>query len=52
VTPSRTIDTVHPVNVAGRAYVAFVVPPGCHMTQLTPRFAHCATTISMTQPAK
>jgi hypothetical protein len=27
--------TVTPVNVAGRAYVAFVVPPGCQVTRLT-----------------
>jgi hypothetical protein len=29
-----TTRTVRPVNVAGRAYVAFVVPPGCHVIRL------------------
>lgn len=28
-------QTVTPVNVAGRAYVAFVVPPGCQVTRLS-----------------
>lgn len=27
--------TVKPVNVAGRVYVAFVVPPGCQVTRLS-----------------
>jgi hypothetical protein len=27
--------TVKPVNVAGRVYVAFVVPPGCQVTRMT-----------------
>jgi hypothetical protein len=29
-----TTRTVRPVNVAGRAYVAFVVPPGCQVVRL------------------
>jgi hypothetical protein len=29
-----TTRTVRPVNVAGRAYVAFVVPPGCQVIRL------------------
>jgi hypothetical protein len=45
-----TASTVHPVNVAGRAYVAFVVPPGCTLTQLTLRFAHHAITIPTSPP--
>jgi hypothetical protein len=30
-----TTLTVRPVNVAGRAYVAFVVPPGCQVIRLS-----------------
>jgi hypothetical protein len=30
-----TTRTVRPVNVAGRAYVAFVVPPGCRVIRLS-----------------
>jgi hypothetical protein len=30
-----TTRTVRPVNVAGRAYVAFVVPPGCQVIRLS-----------------
>ena len=41
-----TTSTVRPVNVAGRAYVAFIVPPGCQVIQLSLRFAHYATTIT------
>ena len=30
-----TTRTVRPVTVTGRAYVAFVVPPGCHVIRLS-----------------
>jgi hypothetical protein len=47
-----TTSTAHPVFVAGRAYVAFVAPPGCQLTQLTLRFAHYATTIPAPPPGQ
>jgi len=47
-----TTDTVRPVNVTGRAYVAFVVPPGCQVVQLSLRFAHYAITITTLPPAR
>ena len=47
-----TATVVHPVSVTGRAYVAFVVPPGCQVTQLSLRFARYATTITTLPPAK
>jgi len=47
-----TTTIVHPVNVAGRAYVAFVDPPGCQLIQLRLKFAHDATTITTLPPAK
>ena len=46
-----TTTIVHPVNVTGRAYVAFVDPPGCHVTQLTLKFARYAIPISTLPPA-
>ena len=47
-----TSDTVRPVNVAGRAYVAFVDPPGCQLTQLSLQFGHYAITTTSLPPAK
>jgi hypothetical protein len=47
-----TTGTVRPVNVAGRAYVAFVVPPGCQVVQLSLQFAHYAVTITTLPPAR
>ncbi len=47
-----TTSMVRPVNVAGRAYVAFVVPPGCQVIQLGLRFAHYAITITALPPAR
>jgi hypothetical protein len=41
-----TTDIVHPVNVAGRAYVAFVVPPGCHVIEASLQFASRTVTIT------
>ena len=29
-----TIPPARPVNIAGRAYVAFAIPPGCQVLQL------------------
>jgi hypothetical protein len=47
-----TTDTVHPVNLAGRAYVAFVVPPGCRVIAASLQFASHTTTITALPPAK
>jgi hypothetical protein len=41
-----TTATVHPVNLAGRAYVAFVDPLGCQLTQLSLQFGHYSITIT------
>jgi hypothetical protein len=41
-----TTATVHPVNLAGRAYVAFVDPLGCQLTQLSLQFGRYAITIT------
>jgi hypothetical protein len=43
--------TVRPVTVAGRAYVAFVVPPGCDVARLIVQFARHAITITSLPPA-
>lgn len=47
-----TTDIVHPVNVAGRAYIAFVVPPGSQVIEASLQFASQTTTITALPPAR
>ena len=47
-----TTSIVHLDNVAGRAYVAFAVPPGCQVTQLSLQFGQYAITTTRLPPAK
>ena len=49
-----TTQRIGPVNVAGRSYVAFVVPPGCHVERVSLAHANgmIYATTSTVPPAK